>query len=440
MTAADYLAKAKEENHKLNAYLEIFDDVLEQEKERRSGPLSEMTFAIKDNILIKGRISSSASKILSNYVASYDATVIRKLRDAGAVFLGRTNMDEFAMGASTENSAFGVTKNPHDLTRVPGGSSGGSAAAVAAGLADAALGSDTGGSIRQPASFCGVVGLKPTYGRVSRFGLTALASSLDQIGPITKTVADAELIYQVIAGPDENDATTFNPAPAPTGPVEQLKIGVPWHLLAEGVEKEVLANLEATLEKLKQVGHEIFDIKLPAAKYSLACYYIIMPAEASTNLARFDGLRYGLKQEGEDLLGDYLGTRGAGFGPETRRRIILGTYVLSAGYYDAYYGQAVRVRKVIREDFARAFAQVDVIALPTAPTTAFRIGEKADDPLQMYLADIFTAPANIAGLPAISIPTGKDSKNLPIGTQLLAPHWCESRLFALGKSLEMLLK
>lgn len=429
------------DNNKLNAFLELFADVEAQEKvANKSGALYGMKLAIKDNILIKGKISSSASKILSNYVASYDATVIKKLRDAGAVFLGRTNMDEFAMGASTENSAYGATKNPHDISRVPGGSSGGSAAVVAAGLADAALGSDTGGSIRQPASFCGVVGLKPTYGRVSRYGLTALASSLDQIGPIAKSVSDAEKIYNVIAGPDENDATTVDAKFFETKKDEKLKIGVPRHLISSGVAPDVLANFEETLEKLKNSGHELIEIELPAVKYSLACYYIIMPAEASSNLSRFDGLRYGLKKEGKDLLGDYLETRGSGFGPETRRRIILGTYVLSAGYYDAYYGQAVRVREVIKQDFAQAFTKTDVIILPTAPTTAFKIGEKSGDPLQMYLADVFTAPANIAGLPAISIPTGKDKDNLPIGTQLIAPHWREDRLFALGKNLEELVK
>ncbi len=433
------------DNKKLNAFLEFFPDVEAQEKvANKNGALFGMKLAIKDNILIKNRISSSGSRILSNYVASYDATVIRKLREAGAVFVGRTNMDEFAMGASTENSAYGASKNPHDISRVPGGSSGGSAVAVAAGLCDAALGSDTGGSIRQPASFCGVVGMKPTYGRVSRYGLTALASSLDQIGPITKTVADAEKIYNVIAGADENDATTvdapaFAPAELQRGE-EKFKIGIPRHLISSGVAPDVLQNFEQTLEKLKQFGHEIVEIELPSVKYSLACYYIIMPAEASSNLSRFDGLRYGLKKEGKNLLEDYLQTRGTGFGAETRRRIILGTYVLSAGYYDAYYGQAVRVREVIKQDFARAFNQVDAIILPTAPTTAFKLGEKSGDPLQMYLADVFTAPANIAGLPAISIPTGKDQNNLPIGTQLIAPPWREDRLFALGKDLENLSK
>ncbi len=438
MHALDYWEKAKQENAKYNAYLEIFADVPEQiEKQKNnSGILSGMAIAVKDNILIEGKIASSASKILSNYVASYDATVIKKLRDAGAVFIGRTNMDEFAMGASTENSAFGATKNPHDVTRVPGGSSGGSAAAVAAGLCAAALGSDTGGSIRQPASFCGVVGLKPTYGRVSRYGLTALASSLDQIGPITHTVSDAEKIYKVIAGVDESDATTVNAEFFEAKKDQKMKIGVPRHLLREGVDAEVLANFEQTLEKLKKSGHELTEIELPAAKYSLACYYILMPAEASSNLARFDGVRYGLKQLGDNLLGDYLQTRSSGFGPETRRRIILGTYVLSSGYYDAYYAQATRVRGLIKQDFSRAFAQVDAIALPTAPTTAFKIGEKSSDPLQMYLADVFTAPANIAGLPAISVPTGKDSHDLPIGTQVIAPAWHEARLFALGKELE----
>lgn len=443
---SDYLARAKSENGKLNAYLEIFEDSLDEarkidEKRKRGeklGVLAGIPIAVKDNILIKGKISSSASKILSNYVASYDATVIKKLKQAGAIFLGRTNMDEFAMGGSTENSAFGPTKNPHDVTRVPGGSSGGSAAVVAADLALAALGSDTGGSIRQPASFCGLVGLKTTQGRVSRFGLTALTSSFDQIGPLTHTVEDAKLIYEIIAGRDENDATSIEVEvkSEKSDKSAKFKIGVPRHLLSEGVDPEVLANFEQSLEKLKKSGHEIIEIELPVVKYSLACYYIIMPAEASTNLARFDGLRYGLKQEGKDLLQDYLLTRGQGFGAETRRRIILGTYVLSAGYHDAYYGQATRVRELIKSDFKQAFTQVDLIALPTAPTTAFKLGEKSNDPLQMYLADVFTAPANIAGLPAISIPTGKDQNNLPIGTQLIASHWQEERLFAIGKELE----
>lgn len=426
------------DNSQLNAFLEVFDDVEEQEKAQsgKMGPLTGLKIAVKDNILIKGRISSSGSKILSNYVATYDATVIKKLREAGAVFVGRTNMDEFAMGASTENSAYGVTKNPHDLSRVAGGSSGGSAAVVAANLADASLGSDTGGSIRQPASFCGVVGLKPTYGRVSRFGLTALASSLDQIGPIAKTVDMTERIYRVISGYDENDATSVDAKFFETDRNEKLRIGVPGHLLASGVSPDVLQNFEDTLKRLNDFGHEIIDIELPAVKYAIACYYIIMPAEASTNLARFDGLRYGLKKEGENLLDDYLQTRGTGFGPETRRRIILGTYVLSAGYYDAYYGQATRVRGFIKQDFARAFQGVDVIALPSAPTTAFKIGEKAGDPLQMYLADVFTSPANLAGLPAISVPSGKDGSNLPIGFQLIAPPWQEDRLFAIGRQIE----
>ncbi len=439
----EYLKRAQEKNPELNAYLEIFKDAREQAAaidERRArgeelGPLAGVPLAVKDNILIKGRVASSASKILENYVASYDATVIAKLRAAGAVFVGRTNMDEFAMGGSTENSAFGPTRNPEDLSRVAGGSSGGSAAAVAAKLAAAALGSDTGGSIRQPAAFCGVVGLKPTYGTVSRSGLMAMASSLDQIGPFAETVADAKLLFETIRGVDPLDATSVaTPVqPAPTGP---LKIGVPRHFLQSGVAPEILTALDQSIATLRAAGHEIVEIELPNIKYSLACYYIIMPAESSTNLARFDGLRYGRSVPGDNLLGDYLRTRGAGFGREVKRRIILGTYVLSAGYYDAYYRRAVAVRSLLEQDFANAFGRVQAILLPTTPSTAFKIGEKTGDPLQMYLEDIFTVSANLTGLPALSVPVGRDAKNLPIGMQLLAPHFAENTLFALGATIE----
>ncbi len=437
--AQAYLDKIKEKNPELNAYLEIYNDVLEQAKKAdeimaagKTKILTGIPLAIKDNILIKGKKASGASKILENYVASYNATVIEKLKAEGAVFLGRTNMDEFAMGGSGENSAYGPTKNPHDPSRVPGGSSAGSAAVVGADLCVAALGSDTGGSIRQPASFCGIVGLKPTYGTVSRSGLMAMASSLDQIGPMTKTVEDAEILYQIIAGQDPMDSTSVSPTS--NKPKEKMIIGVPFAAIEKGLDEEVKKNFEASLEKLKKLGHEIKDVSLPNIGYALACYYVLMPAEASTNLARFDGVRYGLHVDGENLLADYKNTRGEGFGKEVRRRIMLGAYVLSAGYYDAYYGQAIKVRQVISDEFAAAFGVVDAIALPTAPTPAFKIGEKTSDPLTMYLEDIFTVPANIAGIPAISVPSGKTAGGLPLGLQLMAPHFGEQTIFQLAKS------
>lgn len=429
----------------LNAFLEVFSDqVITEAKEsdkRRSGGslkgiLDGIPLAIKDNILIKGRTVSSASLMLKNYQATYDATVISKLKNQGALFLGRTNMDEFAMGGSTENSAFGQTRNPHNENKVPGGSSGGSASAVGGDLSLAALGSDTGGSIRQPASFCGVVGLKPTYGTVSRYGLMAMASSLDQIGPITKTVEDAEVLYQVISGRDDFDSTSVDPKTLKVN--DKMVIGVPTDFVNQGLDQEVDSNFKNTINQLKDLGHKIREIKLPNLKYSLACYYVIMPAEVSTNLARFDGLRYGNLIEGDNLLNEYLNTRGQNFGPEVRRRIILGTYVLSSGYYDAYYGKAVGVRKLIKKDYQTAFDQVDIIITPTAPTPAFNLGEKTIDPLQMYLEDIFTVPVNIAGLPAISVPTGKTKDGLPLGIQLTADYFGENRLFTLGKQLEVL--
>jgi aspartyl-tRNA(Asn)/glutamyl-tRNA(Gln) amidotransferase subunit A len=442
LTAA-YLDKIKTDNPNLNAYLEVFADALEQAElvdqkikaGELTGPLAGIPMAIKDNILIQGRIASSASKMLEKYRAVYDATVIAKLKAAGVIFIGRTNMDEFAMGGSTENSAYGVTKNPHDLSRVSGGSSGGSAAAVGGDLALAALGSDTGGSIRQPAAYCGVVGLKPTYGAVSRYGVMAMASSLDQIGPLAKTVTDAELIFQTIRGQDQADATSHGGLSGQVIPTK-FKIGVPTKLLAAGVDADVLANFQETVEKLKKLGHEIIEVDLPNFRYTLACYYILMTAEASTNLARFDGVRYGLHLDGADMIEDYFLSRGAGFGREVKRRIMLGTYVLSAGYYDAYYGRANNLRQLIRADYLKAFQTVDVIITPTAPTPAFRIGDNTQDPLKMYLEDIFTVPLNLAGVPGLAIPTGKNSTGLPLGLQLTGPHNREDLLFALGKQLE----
>jgi len=439
-----YLARIGTEDGGVHAYLEVFSDALAQAEaldERRKrgehlGALAGIPLAVKDNILIKGRKVSSASKILEGYTASYDATVIQKLREAGAIFLGRTNMDEFAMGGSTENSAFGPTKNPRDTSKVPGGSSGGSAAAVSADMALAALGSDTGGSIRQPAAFCGVVGLKPSYGRVSRSGLMAMASSLDQIGPFAKTVADAELLFNAITGIDSMDSTTVDPSrvSVKTG---GKKIGIPRHFLEKGVDPEILARFEETLTVLRAKGYEVCDINLPAITHSLAVYYILMPAEVSTNLARFDSVRFGLHVDGKDLLDDYMKTRGTGFGKEAKRRIILGTYVLSAGYYDAYYRKACAMRSVIRRDFETAFTSVDAIAIPTTPSPAFALGEKTADPLQMYLEDIFTVPANTAELPAISIPSGTTNGGLPVGFQLIAPYFGESTLFSIGKDINV---
>ena len=433
-----YQENIKNKNKDINAYLEVFNDPIGEIDETK--PLAGIPFAIKDNMLIKGKICSASSKILENYHAAYDATVIKKLRDAGAIFLGRTNMDEFAMGASTENSAFGPTKNPFDLERVAGGSSGGSAAAVAADLGLAALGSDTGGSIRQPAGFCGVVGLNPTYGAVSRYGLIAMASSFDQIGPITKTVEDAEIIFNIIKGRDPLDSTSIDSSQSSVVSSQKLKIGL-LKYDKSGINDEVNRTIEETIKKLKNLGHEIKEIELPHIKYSVPCYYILVPAEVSANLARFDGVRYGLSKQGKNLLEDYMETRASGFGKEVRRRIMLGTYVLSAGYYDEYYGRAQKVRVIIRKDFEKVFGLpsgggIDVILTPTSPGPAFKIGEKTDDPLQMYLEDIFTAPAKIAGLPAMSVPAGFAKSGLPIGVQFIAPWFREDILFHLGKQYE----
>ena len=444
---AEVVLKVAEGSRDLNAYLEIFDDVRAQAEvaqkiidEGSATMLTGIPLAMKDNILIKGKIASASSKMLENYVATYDAFVTKKLRDAGAVFIGRTNMDEFAMGGSTENSAFGVTKNPHDKTRVPGGSSGGSAAALVAGLALGALGTDTGGSIRQPAAFCGVVGLKPTYGSVSRSGLIAMASSLDQAGPFAKTVEDAEIIFNVIKGYDSMDSTSYADERIAHNSKKPKVIGVPWDFIrTEGVDPRVLENFEQAIKVLEQAGYEIKPILLESFKRALSVYYILMPAEVSSNLARFDGVRYGYHVDGKNLLEDYTRSRGEGFGREVRRRILLGTYVLSSGYYDAYYGKAVSAREAIKKTLEVAFRDVDIIATPTTPTPAFKIGEKSSDPLQMYLADIFTVPVNIAGVPAISIPSGfveEDGSKLPLGIQFISSHFCEDALFAVGKDFE----
>ena len=442
----EYKKVYEEKNGELNAYLEWFDDAEEQAKEAdkkfADGTAELMTgipVAIKDNILFKGHKASAASKILENYTATYNSNVVKKLKEAGAVILGRTNMDEFAMGSSTENSAYGVTKNPHDLERVPGGSSGGSAAAVAADMALVTLGSDTGGSVRQPSAFCGVVGLKPTYGSVSRSGLIAMGSSLDIVGPIGKSVSDVEVVFDLVKGQDKMDSTSLPNAANEANEANEAKsvIGVPRHFLeTDGIGEDVLSNLDDVVSKLESLGYKIEDIELPSAKYSIPSYYVVMPAEASANLARFDGVKYGLHKDGENLIDDYFKTRGKGFGTEVKRRILLGTYVLSAGYYDAYYNKAIAVRDLIREDYRKAFEDVDVILTPTTAGPAFKIGEKVNDPVAMYLEDVFTGPANMTGLPAISVPSGVvsvDGKDLPLGIQLIAPHQREDLLFKVGK-------
>ncbi len=444
--AAAYKSEIEKKNGEINAYLEVFSDIEEQAraadkriKEGNATVLTGIPLSIKDNILIEGRIASSASKMLEHYKAPYDATVINKLKDAGAVFLGRTNMDEFAMGGSTENSAYGPVKNPFDTNRVSGGSSGGAAAALAADMCLGSVGSDTGGSIRQPASFTGLVGLKPTYGAVSRYGVMAMASSLDQIGPLAKTTEDAHIIFDVMKGKDGMDSTSIELPPLSSDEKKTYKIGIPYDFLKEGIDKDVMDNFNASVDALKKHGCEVVDISLPYLKYSLAVYYIVMPAEVSSNLARFDGVKYGLHKDGKDLLEDYLLTRHEGFGAEARRRIILGTYVLSSGYYDAYYNKAMAVRALLKKDYEDAFKQVDTILVPTSPIPPFKIGEKSDDPLSMYLADIFTVSANITSLPAISIPSGfveREGKQLPLGIQFTAPHAREDVLFSIGKIFE----
>jgi aspartyl-tRNA(Asn)/glutamyl-tRNA(Gln) amidotransferase subunit A len=405
-------------------------------------PLLGVPVGIKDVLSVKNQPLNCASKILGKYVSPYDATVIEKLRAAGAIVFGRLNMDEFAMGSSTENSAFGVTRNPWDTERIPGGSSGGSAAAVAAGECAAALGSDTGGSIRQPAALCGCVGLKPTYGRVSRYGLVAFASSLDQIGPFTRDARDAALMLEVLSGPDRRDSTSV-PQPVPryaaglTGDIRGLKLGLPKEYMIGGLDPQVNQAVQAAVKQLQKLGAEIVEISLPHTDYAVATYYIIATAEASANLARFDGIRYGLRVEGDDPISLYGRTRGAGFGAEVKRRIILGTYVLSSGYYDAYYLRAQKVRTLIRRDFLKAFETVDAIVTPTTPTAAFRIGEKSDDPLQMYLSDIFTISCNLAGICGLSLPCGFTAQpKLPIGLQLLGKPFGEATILNLAHAYQ----
>ena len=427
----------------VNAYISVQEeaalDMARAADERRRkaegvSPLTGIPIALKDLLCTHGVRTTCGSKILRNYVAPYDATAVARLREAGAVFLGKTNMDEFAMGSSSETSAYGIVKNPWDPERIPGGSSGGSAAAVGGGLCAAALGSDTGGSIRQPAACCGIVGLKPTYGRVSRFGLVAFASSLDQIGPMTRDVRDAALLLNVLSGKDPLDSTSADvPVPdftaALTGEVKGLRIGLPREYRIEGIEPDVEARIREAVEVLEGLGAEIKDISLPNSRYGVATYYIVAPAEASSNLARYDGVRYGHRAEQTgDLIEMYKETRAEGFGDEVKRRIMLGTYVLSSGYYDAYYLKALKVRALIREDFERAFEEVDVVLTATAPTPAFKIGERMDDPLTMYLSDVFTIPCNMAGIPGISVPCGFTAEGLPVGLQLLGRNFDEETL------------
>ncbi|MDD2731585.1 MAG: Asp-tRNA(Asn)/Glu-tRNA(Gln) amidotransferase subunit GatA [Candidatus Pacebacteria bacterium] len=424
-----YLERIEREDKRISAYITITEDLaVSQAKKadelissgREVDVLTGIPLAVKDNILVSGVKNTCASKILENYLAPYDAAVIKKLKNKGAVILGKTNMDEFAMGASCENSAFFPTKNPHNIDYVPGGSSGGSAASVAANLSCYALGSDTGGSIRQPASFCGIVGLKPTYGAVSRYGLVAFASSLDQIGPLTKTAEDAKIVFKAIKGKDEMDSTSLDCSDDYRFNVLDFKIGIPKEYFIKGIEPDVEKIVKDAIGRFESLGFKIEEVSLPHTKYVIPTYYLINTSEASANLARYDGIKYGLsRNDRDDLIDVYLRTRGEGFGREVKRRIMLGTFALSSGYYDAYYLKAQKVRTLIKQDFERAFEKVDFILSPTSPTPAFKIKEKVTDPLSMYLCDVFTAPVNLAGLPSISIPIGF-SNELPVGLQLTA--------------------
>lgn len=436
---------AEKLNEPLNAFLQIDRDGALKRADslaNHEGALAGIPVAIKDNICVQGMQASCGSHILGDYHPPYNATVIQRLIDAGVVVIGKTNCDEFAMGSSNENSAFGPVKNPWDTARVPGGSSGGSAVAVAAGIVPVALGSDTGGSVRQPASLCGVFGLKPTYGRNSRYGLVAFASSLDQVGIFARTATDVARVLGVIAGRDPHDATTAD-VPVPnywaelSGDIKGARIGVPRSLLGEGLDAEVRLAVEAAINVYRDLGAEIVDIELPNAQYSIAVYYIIATAEASSNLARFDGVRYGFRAEDAPRLREmYRKTREEGFGPEVKRRIMLGTYVLSAGYYEAYYGKAQQVRSLIKKDFRNASEKCDAIITPTSPTPAFALGEKVDNPLAMYLNDIYTVTANLAGIPGLNVPCGLSSKRLPIGFQLLGAYWSEPTLLKLAHAYE----
>jgi aspartyl-tRNA(Asn)/glutamyl-tRNA(Gln) amidotransferase subunit A len=447
-----YLGAIEQKDPEIGAYLSVNrENALREAGQvdanihggREIGLMAGVPMAIKDAILIRGQPATAGSQILKEHIASYNASVIKKLSDDGTVFLGKSNMDEFAMGSSTENSSFKLTKNPHDPGRVPGGSSGGSAAAVSANMALAALGSDTGGSIRQPAALCGVVGLKPTYGAVSRYGLIAMSSSLDQIGPFTKTVEDASILFKSIAGYDKLDSTSnLN-----TGygeellrpdfdKIKNLTIGIPEEYFGEGLDSEVADSMTSVISFFRSKGFKIKQVNMLHTSYGLSVYYIVMPAEASTNLARYEGIRYGTRGGAESLKEIYFENRGNGFGPEVKRRIVLGTFVLSAGYYDAYYLRAQKVRTLVRRDFEEAFENVDVLLTPTAPTVAFKLGEKTQSPLRMYMSDVLTIPANLAGVPAISIPVKGREDKLPVGFQLMGRHWREADILGLGMYYE----
>ncbi|MGB9876556.1 MAG: Asp-tRNA(Asn)/Glu-tRNA(Gln) amidotransferase subunit GatA [bacterium] len=447
---SSYIKRIEEVEPKVKAFITLTLEKAMQEAEdiekrlikgEDVGLLAGVPIAIKDNICTRGIRTTCASRILENFVPPYDATVIRLLKEAGAIIIGKTNMDEFAMGSSTENSAFFPTRNPYDLERVPGGSSGGSAAAVAGREAPLALGSDTGGSIRQPASFCGIVGFKPTYGRVSRYGLVAFASSLDQIGPLTTNVKDCVLLFSVIARYDDMDSTS---APFPTPSLDEmlspeikgLRIGLIEELFGEGVEEEVREGVLKAVKHLEEAGAIVEWVSLPHLSYALPCYYIIAPSEASSNLARYDGVKYGLRVEADGVIPMYMETRDKGFGAEVKRRIMLGTYALSAGYYDAYYLKALKVRALIKKDFDEAFTRFDILVSPTSPIPPFKLGEKIADPLKMYMADICTIPVNLAALPAISIPAGLDSQGLPIGIQFIGKPFEESNLLRCALAYE----
>lgn len=444
------LRRITETDDRVHAYITLCRDSALEEAKRADkrfsdgtskDPLLGIPIAIKDNFLAHGVRATCASKILGNFIAPYDGTVVAKLRSAGSVFAGKTNLDEFAMGSSTENSAFFPTRNPWSLERVPGGSSGGSAAAVAADQCIVALGTDTGGSIRQPAAYCGIVGLKPTYGRVSRYGIIAFASSMDQVGPLTKNVRDCALMLEAIAGYDPADSTSVN-LPVPqysaglTGDIEGLRVGIPKEYFVAGMQPEVEQAVRAAIGLLEKNGARIQEISLPHTQYAVAVYYLVATAEASSNLARYDGMRFGHRARANDLVETYMMSRQEGFGAEVKRRIMLGTYALSAGYYDAYYLKAQKVRALIKKDFDNAFQYCDVIVTPTAPSTAFRIGEKIDDPLQMYLSDIFTLSINLAGLPALSLPCGLDSEALPIGMQIIGKHFEETTVLRIAYAYE----
>ncbi|MCB4791637.1 MAG: Asp-tRNA(Asn)/Glu-tRNA(Gln) amidotransferase subunit GatA [Elusimicrobia bacterium] len=445
-----YLDRIKAVDPKIKSFVTVFEEeALEQAEtidkkaagKEELGPLCGVPIAIKDNMMITGTPTTCSSKILKNYLATYDSTVITKLKTADAVFLGKTNMDEFAMGSSTENSAFFTTKNPWDTSRIPGGSSGGSAACVSSLMAAVSLGSDTGGSIRQPASCCGVIGLKPTYGRVSRYGLVAFASSLDQIGPFSRTVEDTALLLKTISGYDPKDSTSVD-MEVPDyeelmkKDIKGLRIGLPKEYFIAGLDKEVDTAVKEAIKVLENLGAKVEEISLPHTEYAVAVYYIIAPSEASANLARYDGVKYGFRADCDNLIQEYEKTRGQGFGPEVKRRIMLGTYALSSGYYDAYYAKAQKVRTLIKKDFEETFKKVDVIITPTSPTVAFKAGERTDNPLEMYLSDIFTISCNLAGIPGVSVPCGFSKDGLPIGLQLLGDYFKEEELLRTAYNYE----